>query len=897
MKTILQTTLCLFLCLFIYKDVSSQAPVFNSATPNSNTIGRYEKFEVNLSLTAGYTNAYDYDDIAVQAIFTSPSGRKDTVDGFFMQDYTASANGNLTAVGSGSFKIRYSPNETGSWSYTISCKNTLGSADMPAQTFTCQSSTASGLIRKNTTNYLSFDDGNQYIPIGENMGWQSSNPITDYSNWVSKLSDNGGNFIRVWMSSWAFALEWKNGTSGYSGLKKYKQSSAYYLDWLLDYCKDKNMYMMLTLNNHGQVSTTTDPEWANNPYNAANGGPATNTWDFFTNATAKLTLKNRLRYLVARYGYSRNIQSWELFNELLWTDQAASRKTDLTAWDDEMSTYIKKIDVYKHLVTTSYGSPDFATNTWSLPNIDFSQTHFYVSTPAMESILASANQSYLSQFSKPTLNGEFGLGPSGATLSTDDPTGVHIHNTIWGSTFSGAMGSAMTWWWDSYIEPKGLYYHYKPLSSFVSGIDLKNGNYKKVTATSSGGGASDVMISPGAGFTKAAAGDFTIDASGSITPGAGSLSSYLFGSTYNTGNRNPPTFHVTYPIDGQFKVVTNGSMSSASPKITIYLDGVQLVNADAVINTTYTINVPAGAHNIKVDNLGIDWAGISNYVFTNVGAPITSYVLKSDNSLKASGYVLNNKYNWQYLKNNGGTAPPAINGSSVIVPTIQNGTYAVQLFSCSTGNVISQSNITVTNGSLTIPMPSIAWDIAFTAAELSTLPIKLASFTGQNQNGKNYLNMNIISSENVKTVYMQRSNDPAALANLKEISTGWPSIAGAHQFVDESPLAGANYYRLKIVDNDGRETFSNIVKLVNGKGKLSIYPNPVKDYILLTVDAGTYFIRIFGTDGKTIRTGTIVAGFADAQVKLSLSSLKKGVYYLSLSNDSGLVGTQKLIKQ
>ncbi len=139
--------------------------------------------------------------------------------GFFMQDYTANANGNLTPVGTGSFKVRYAPAEIGTWSYVISCTNTSGSAAMPAQAFTCQPLTAAGFIRKNTTNYLSFDNGNQYIPIGENMGWQNTNPITDYTKWIAKLAANGGNFIRVWMSSWAFALEWKNGTNNFLGLK------------------------------------------------------------------------------------------------------------------------------------------------------------------------------------------------------------------------------------------------------------------------------------------------------------------------------------------------------------------------------------------------------------------------------------------------------------------------------------------------------------------------------------------------------------------------------------------------------------------------------------------------------------------------------------------------------
>ncbi|MEJ7738151.1 MAG: T9SS type A sorting domain-containing protein [Chitinophagaceae bacterium] len=882
-------------CLFLTNFIFAQAPVFNGATPNSTTIPKFEKFEVDIQLTAGYANAYDYDNITVQATITAPGGRVDVVDGFFMQDYTIGANGFASPVGNGSFRVRYAPNEIGAYSYVLSCTNLSGTATMPAQAFQCVSSEAHGFIRKNTTNYLSFDDNTQYIPIGENMGWQSNNVVVNYTNWVTDLANNGGNFIRVWMSSWAFALEWKNGDNGFSGLKRYKQSSAFYLDWLLDYCRQKDVYMMLALNNHGQVSSNVNPEWNNNPYNAVNGGPATNTWDFFTDATAKSLHKNRLRYIIARYGYSKNIQSWELFNELHWTNNFEAHKNEITTWDDEMSTYIKDKDVYKHLVTTSYGGTEITTNSWNLPNIDFTQTHFYVNSPNIETVLAAANQSFLSQYSKPTLNGEFGLGPAGAALSVSDPDGVHIHNAIWGSMFSGGLGSAMTWWWDDYIEPRNLYYHYKPLASVVSLIDFRNGNYRKAAASSQGGGGADAIISPGADWGKPPASDFTIDATGNITPAATSLSKYLYGNQFNTANRNPPTFNVNYPVAGQFKVVT-GSQTGTSPKINIYVDGVQLLEQNAAVNATYTVNIPAGIHVIKCDNLGTDWILISNFTFTGVGSPLSIYVLKSDNSFKAAGYALNKNYNWQYLNNNGGTPPPAISGCSITVPAMQNGTYNVKLYSPSTGTILSELSISVTTGSLIIPMPSISWDVAFTAVELASLPIRLVSFTGKKEKHANYLYLHIATAEHVKTVFMERSSNANDFSTLQPISNSWASIAGKHQFIDETPGTGPNFYRLKIVDNDGRISYSGIVKLVNNATSFSVYPNPFNDFIMLQIDQGKYRVQVTDQNGRAVYTH-LVNAVNNQAVTIPLNNLPKGVYYVNVFNHAGTIaGYMKIMK-
>ncbi|MDQ6764429.1 MAG: DUF5060 domain-containing protein [Bacteroidota bacterium] len=883
--------LCIALLLSSFSS-NAQAPVFNSITPNTTMPAKFDRFELNINLTASFTNAYDYSDIDVQCIFFAPSGRKDTVDGFYMQDYILKPDGSLTLSGSGTFKVRYAPNEAGNWSYILSCKNLAGTTTQASQNFQCIASSEAGFIRKNVTNYLNFDNGKQYIPIGENMGWQSSNIVIDYTDWLTKLANNDGNFIRVWMSSWAFALEWKNGNNdGFGGLEKYNQYSGFYLDWLLNYCKQKDVYMMLTLNNHGQVSTNVNPQWIDNPYNAANGGPAANTWDFFTDMSAKAIFKNRLRYIVARYGYSQNIQSWELFNEVDWTDQFSTRKSDVTIWHDEMSTYIKSKDVYKHLVTTSYAYDYNDPATWNLPNIDFTQTHFYSNSPNIESVLSAATQNYLINYQKPTLNGEFGLGPPGPTLSANDPNGIHIHNAIWGSSFSGAMGSAMSWWWDDYINPQNLYYHFKPLAAVTSLVKFKDDDYKKATTSIAGGGASDVIISPGGSFFAANSSSFIIDANGNMTPGPNQLGQYLFGSVYNTAYHNPPSFTVTYPIAGQFRVAT-GNATGASPQINIYVDGASVLNQAAAINSTYAVNIAAGTHIIKVDNLGTDWVSISNYTFVKAGPPLTSYVVKSADTYKAAGWVLNSKYNWQYLQANG-SAPPIISGSNLSITGMHNGSYVIKYYSPATGAQLSTATASVFSGTLSLPLPNIAWDVAFTAVETSTLPVRLISFKGYSRTGKNYLNIDIANAVNIGSIFIERSAGGTSFDTLSNLSLAWSSIQGKHQYIDQEPLKGNNFYRLKIIDNDGLHSYSAIVKLVNDLVKISVHPNPANENIFFNTGNGLYVAKIVDESGKTVLSKTI-NGSNSSVAKMPVSKLATGIYYLIVQHSNGArVGYEK----
>ena len=73
-----------------------------------------------------------------------------------------------------------------------------------------QTSTSHGYIGISSDNpsYFQFSDGTPYIPVGINMispgGKYRNNPdsaLYEMGQWMKKLSENGGNYIRVWLSS------------------------------------------------------------------------------------------------------------------------------------------------------------------------------------------------------------------------------------------------------------------------------------------------------------------------------------------------------------------------------------------------------------------------------------------------------------------------------------------------------------------------------------------------------------------------------------------------------------------------------------------------------------------------------------------------------------------------
>ncbi|MFM8485222.1 MAG: DUF5060 domain-containing protein, partial [Bacteroidota bacterium] len=117
---------CLLACSLLFSGFSrAQAPVIVSVSPIALSVEQYGKFEALIDLSVNPVNPYDYDELRTEAIFTAPDGTSRTVDGFYMEDFTIT-NTNTGALSPSSvkgFRIRYSPAQTGIWSYTVRCVN------------------------------------------------------------------------------------------------------------------------------------------------------------------------------------------------------------------------------------------------------------------------------------------------------------------------------------------------------------------------------------------------------------------------------------------------------------------------------------------------------------------------------------------------------------------------------------------------------------------------------------------------------------------------------------------------------------------------------------------------------------------------------------------------------
>jgi hypothetical protein len=130
-----------------------------------------------------------------------------------------------------------------------------------------------------------------------------------------------------------------------------------------------------------------------------------------------------------------------------------------------MSAHLRSVDSHEHLVTTSYRftPPSTSCRAYQLSNIDFIQVHSY-----WDDVIAKFPDqvNMLWDFGKPVLIAEFGLHVSPNYFAAD-PAGLHVHDGLWAGIFSGSAGGGMTWWWERYVQPRDLYFHFTGISRFL----------------------------------------------------------------------------------------------------------------------------------------------------------------------------------------------------------------------------------------------------------------------------------------------------------------------------------------------------------------------------------------------------------------------------------------------
>ncbi len=369
---------------------------------------------------------------------------------------------------------------------------------------------------------------------------------------------------------------------------------------------------------------------------------------------------------------------------------------------------------------------------------------------------------------------------------------------------------------------------------------------------------------------------------GPIASGATSISGTLTGS-FSTST-------VNLYLDGQFIGSTVTSTTAWGPitvnstiNNTLYSNGVLSIG----IQESGKQEVPCPASALAITCTPTPVAPVYSPAVINILRNQT-VTYSISNAASGSFYALADSATGQPL-GQGIWAPANGNLSITTNPFTVSGTFKVVFRSTSLSGVTQCSAVSSTG---------------IVNVSLITLPLTLIEFKGKKQADNILLDWTTANEIQVNRFEIERSANGSSFDKIgTAMAAGNSNSNRAYTFTDTKPFAAVNYYRLKMIDTDGRYTYSNVIVFMGDRSKgiivSNIKPNPFIETINLGIvlqQAQALTVQMVDMTGRVVSTKQVQAKAGNNDIMYNgLSQLADGVYYIRIITADALL-QQKVLK-
>lgn len=241
--------------------------------------------------------------------------------------------------------------------------------------------------------------------------------------------------------------------------------------------------------------------------------------------------------------------------------------------------------------------------------------------------------------------------------------------------------------------------------------------------------------------------------------------------------------------------------------------------------------------------------------------------------------------------NNTNIAP--VNCANVAIELSSDGglTFPVTLLA-STPNDGAEEIIVPDNVTSTARIRVKAVDNIFFDISDKDFKIQAFSFTGQ-KDANNTVNLQWSTANEIDSLHyeIERSIDGVNFNSVGVINAGnSPDSLQQYLFNDSKPFQGANYYRLKQTDKNGRFSYSKTVSIMLDKTgvQYTVYPNPAtyKTTLRLLANMKQVTVRLHDALGREVFQKSLGILTIGQEIQIPLRGLSRGVYFLTVASDT-----------
>jgi hypothetical protein len=186
------------------------------------------------------------------------------------------------------------------------------------------------------------------------------------------------------------------------------------------------------------------------------------------------------------------------------------------------------------------------------------------------------------------------------------------------------------------------------------------------------------------------------------------------------------------------------------------------------------------------------------------------------------------------------------------------------------------------------------------ASSFTVLPVTLVMLKGTHSNGENLLSWKTALERETTRFDVERSTDGANFLSIGRVAAKGSN--STYAFTDSKPTSSIHYYRLRIVDADGKAAYSKTI-VIKDNGALMVLtstrPNPFVSEITVTVTLNQpqqVSATLVDAAGRSVSVKQLAGMQGMNAIKLSgLAALPPGMYVLRVSS-GGAVLQEKLLK-
>lgn len=220
----------------------------------------------------------------------------------------------------------------------------------------------------------------------------------------------------------------------------------------------------------------------------------------------------------------------------------------------------------------------------------------------------------------------------------------------------------------------------------------------------------------------------------------------------------------------------------------------------------------------------------------------------------------------------------------------------------------AKGSINIDNGGrqYSIWFKSFTYTTPQNAPVSNTLPVDLLSFTARLNNKATVLDWTTANEKDFSNFVIQRSTDGSSFDDVSVIFTDESNTSNVkkYSYTDNAAVQSTLvYYRLKMVDQDGKFTYSPVEmvrKASNDQAQASIlvYPNPVVTDLRVTIpdswQGKNVSYTIYNSNGNVIRQK--INNQAGQTEVLNVSGAPAGIYMIKVTQGTETT-TKQFVKQ